>query len=212
MPYIISIAGIILFSYLLGSFNGGLLLSKLVKHEDIREKGSGNAGFTNIKRVYGAKSAAIVCVIDILKTVLACVAGGLIVKYVCHYDNYTAGILLAGFFVQIGHVFPCFFKFKGGKGFICGMATILVADWRIFLIALAVLFIVTLISKYVSLGSLCATFTYAVLFTVFYFNAPLVYAVAWALAILVFISHRKNIVRLVKGNENKTYFFGKKEK
>ncbi|MBQ2687739.1 MAG: glycerol-3-phosphate 1-O-acyltransferase PlsY [Clostridia bacterium] len=201
----------ILVAYLLGSLNGGIMVTQLLNNADIRESGSGNAGFTNVKRVYGAKSAAIVCIVDIVKTIIACGVGGFVISHFTE-SSYMAGALLCGLFAQLGHIFPVYYGFKGGKGFICGMTTILVADPLIFLVALAVLFAVTLLSKYVSLGSLSATLSYAVLFVVLHSNDVTAYLIAIALAVVVFISHKENIKRLIKGNENKTYFFGKGKK
>lgn len=200
-------------SYLLGSLNGGIMVTQLLNNADIRESGSGNAGFTNVKRVYGAKSAAIVCIVDIVKTVIACGVGGFVVNQFTD-GTYIAGALLCGLAAQLGHIFPIYYGFKGGKGFICGMTTVLMADWRIFLVALTLLFAVTLISKYVSLGSLCATLSYAVLFVVLHSGDIGAYCLAIALAVVVFISHKANIKRLLTGTENKTYFFskGKNEK
>ena len=119
---------------------------------------------------------------------------------------------MCGLAAQLGHIFPIYYGFKGGKGFICGMTTVLMADPFIFIIALAVLFAVTLSTKFVSLGSLCATLTYAVLFVVLHTNDIGAYCLACALAVVVFISHKANIARLFKGTENKTYFFGKGKK
>lgn len=200
-------------SYLLGSLNGGILVTQLLNNADIRESGSGNAGFTNVKRVYGAKSAAIVCVVDVVKTIVACGVGGFVVDQFTN-GTYLAGALLCGLAAQLGHIFPVYYGFKGGKGFICGMTTILMADWRIFLVALAVLSAVTFFTKYVSLGSLCATLSYAVMFVILHNNDIGAYCIACALAVVVFISHKANIKRLLSGNESKTYFFskGKKEK
>lgn len=198
-------------SYLLGSLNGGILISHLLKHSDIRNSGSGNAGFTNVKRVYGAKSAAVVCIIDILKTVIACGAGGLLISSFTD-GSYIAGALLCGLCAQLGHIFPVYYGFKGGKGFICGMTTVLMADPLIFLVALLVLFTVTLCTSYVSVGSLSATLSYALLFVFLHTADMSAYLLACALAVVVFIAHKSNIKRLMSGTENKTYFFGKNKK
>lgn len=198
-------------AYLLGSLNGGILVTQLLNNADIRDSGSGNAGFTNVKRVYGAKSAAIVCIVDIVKTVIACGVGGFVISHFTE-NSYIAGALLCGLFTQLGHIFPIYYGFKGGKGFICGMTTVLMADWRVFLVALTLLFAVTLISKYVSLGSLCATLSYAIMFVVLHNNDAAAYLISIALAVVVFISHIPNIKRLLTGTENKTYFIGKGKK
>lgn len=198
-------------SYFLGSFNGGIMVTQLLNNADIRESGSGNAGFTNVKRVYGAKSAAIVCVVDVVKTIIACGIGGFTISQFTN-STYIAGALLCGLCAQIGHIFPVYYSFKGGKGFICGMTTILMADPKIFLVALAVLIAVTFFTKYVSLASLCATLSYAVLFVVLHSSDVGAYCLAIALAVVVFISHRENIKRLLQRNENKTYFTSKGKK
>lgn len=195
-------------AYLLGSLNGGIMVTQLLNNADIRESGSGNAGFTNVKRVYGAKSAALVFVVDMIKTVVACGVGGFVVNQLTG-GSYISGALLCGIFTQIGHIFPVYYGFKGGKGFICGMTAVLMADWKIFLVALCLLMVITLLTKYVSVASLCATLSYAVLFTVFYSSDLMTCLCACTLAAVVFISHHENIKRLIHGNENKTYFFGK---
>lgn len=198
-------------AYLLGSLNGGIMVTQLLNNADIRDSGSGNAGFTNVKRVYGTKCAALVCVVDVVKTIIACGVGGFVISHFTE-NSYTSGALLCGLFAQLGHIFPIYYGFKGGKGFICGMSTILMADWRILLIAFAVLAAVTLTSKYVSLGSLCATLSYAVMFVIFHNNDIAAYLIAIALAVVVFISHRTNIKRLLTKTERKTYFFGMDKK
>lgn len=198
-------------AYLLGSLNGGIMVTQLLNNADIRESGSGNAGFTNVKRVYGTKCAALVCVVDVVKTIIACGAGGFAISHFTE-NSYIAGALFCGLFAQLGHIFPIYYGFKGGKGFICGMTTVFVANPLILLAAFAVLAIVTLTSKYVSLGSLCATLSYAVMFVIFYNNDVAAYLIAIALAVVVFISHRENIKRLLNKSERKTYFFGMDKK
>ena len=198
-------------AYLLGSLNGGIMVTQLLNNADIRESGSGNAGFTNVKRVYGTKCAAIVCVVDIVKTVIACGVGGFVISHFTE-NSYIAGALLCGLFAQLGHIFPIYYGFKGGKGFICGMTTIFMADPLILLVAFVVLTVVTLISKYVSLASLSATLSYAIMFVVFHNDDVFAYCIAIALAVVVFISHRENIKRLISKTERKTYFFGMDKK
>lgn len=198
-------------AYLLGSLNGGIMVTQLLNNADIRESGSGNAGFTNVKRVYGTKCAAIVCVVDVIKTIIACGVGGFVISHFTE-NSYIAGALFCGLFAQLGHIFPIYYGFKGGKGFICGMTTIFMANPLILLGAFAVLTVVTLISKYVSLGSLCATLSYAIMFVVFYHDDVAAYLISIALAVVVFISHRENIKRLINKTERKTYFFGMDKK
>ena len=210
MSWLISIICAVV-AYLLGSLTGGIMVPQLLNNADIRESGSGNAGFTNVKRVYGTKCAAIVCVVDIVKTIIACGVGGFAISHFTEI-SYVAGALLCGLFAQLGHIFPIYYGFKGGKGFICGMTTVFMADPLILLVAFAILTVVTLTTKYVSLGSLVTTLSYAIMFVVFHNNDVAAYLISIALAVVVFISHRENIKRLINKTERKTYFFGMDKK
>lgn len=192
--------------YLLGSLNGGLAISKWSLHSDIRKSGSGSAGFTNAKRVYGMKLAGAVWLIDMAKTVLACCVGRLIMP-----DSPMIGGMLAGIGAAIGHIYPIFFGFRGGKGFTCAMATVLVADYRIALIGLAVLIAVALTMHYMSVGSLTASVSNFIGFCLFYPDNHDVWILAAIIMLIVFLAHISNIKRLLNGNENRTHF-GKSHK
>lgn len=190
-----------LLGYLFGSFNGAILISRLVKHEDVRTHGSGNAGLTNFLRSYGGAVTLIVVLIDFGKTVAACLLATLFLPR----DPLLAKIV-AGAGVQLGHVFPVFFGFHGGKGILCGAAIALVTDWRVFVIAMPVFILLFFATRLVSLASLTAVACFGVLYAVFYPARPEIWIITICEAAFAFVMHRGNIVRLLHGQERKTYF------
>ena len=139
----------VLTAYLLGNLNGSVCISQIVAHEDIRDKGSGNAGLTNFFRSYGSWSTLLVLLIDAGKTVLGCLVGGLLMK---PYGYGQEGAVLGAVAVSLGHDFPALLGFKGGKGIVCGLAVAIVLDWRVALVILAVFVICFAITRYVSLS------------------------------------------------------------
>lgn len=192
--------------YLLGSINSALVVSKSLMGYDIRTKGSGNAGLTNSLRVMGAKPTLLVLAGDIVKGVIACLIGG-------HMMG-SLGVLIAGSAAIIGHMFPLYFGFKGGKGILVGATMIAVFDWRVFCIAIAVFVVLVAISKWVSLGSIVATCT--VPFLTLYLHrgeqglVPMMVILFVMVAAVVYM-HRGNIVRIAHGEENKFSLHSKKE-
>lgn len=190
-----------LLGYLFGNLNGAILISKLVKHEDVRTHGSGNAGLTNFLRSYGGAVTLIVVLIDFGKTVAACLLATLFLPR----DPLLAKIV-AGAGVQLGHVFPVFFGFHGGKGILCGAAIALVTDWRVFAIAMPVFILLFFATRLVSLASLTAVACFGVLYAVFYPARPEIWIITICEAAFAFVIHRGNIVRLLHGQERKTYF------
>lgn len=190
-----------LLGYLFGSLNGAILISKLVKHEDVRSHGSGNAGLTNFLRSYGGAVTLVVVLIDIGKTVAACLLATLFLPR----DPLLAKIV-AGAGVQLGHVFPVFFGFHGGKGILCGAAIALVTDWRVFAIAMPIFILLFFATRLVSLASLTAVACFGVLYAVFYPARPEIWIITICEAAFAFVMHRGNIVRLLHGQERKTYF------
>ena len=190
-----------LLGYLFGNLNGAILISKLVKHEDVRTHGSGNAGLTNFLRSYGGAVTLIVVLIDFGKTVAACLLATLFLPR----DPLLAKIV-AGAGVQLGHVFPVFFGFHGGKGILCGAAIALVTDWRVFVIAMPVFILLFFATRLVSLASLTAVACFGVLYAVFYPARPEIWIITICEAAFAFVMHRGNIVRLLHGQERKTYF------
>ena len=196
-----------LFSYLLGNLNGAILLSRLVEKDDVRRHGSGNAGFTNFFRNYGKATSLLVILIDGVKTALSCLLGGWLLGA---YGLGTEGMLLGGLCATLGHDFPAFLGFQGGKGIVCGFMTALVTDWRIGLILLALFALTYFSTKYVSLASLLCAVGFLVLFPLFYPGKIWVTVLAAVMAVLAISLHRENLKRLLKGQERKTDFFQKK--
>lgn len=190
-----------LLGYLFGSLNGAILISKLVKHEDVRSHGSGNAGLTNFLRSYGGAVTLVVVLIDIGKTVAACLLATLFLPR----DPLLAKIV-AGAGVQLGHVFPVFFGFHGGKGILCGAAIAIVTDWRVFAIAMPIFILLFFATRLVSLASLTAVACFGVLYAVFYPARPEIWIITICEAAFAFVMHRGNIARLLHGQERKTYF------
>lgn len=184
--------------YLLGSFNSAIVVSKLFMGYDIRTKGSGNAGLTNSYRCMGVKPTVFVLLGDIMKAVIASVIGGMVMG--------SLGVLIAGCSAIIGHMFPLYFHFKGGKGILVGGTMIAVFDWRIFCIVMLFFFVLVGITKWVSLGSIVATSLVPFLSLYFYRNDPNLLPMAVILFVVasgVVYMHRGNIVRIAQGKENK---------
>ena len=197
----------ILVGYLLGNLNGAFNISLLISNEDVRKKGSGNAGLTNFVRNFGTGSAALVALVDVLKTVLACFVGKLLLK---PYGYELEGMMLGAVAVSVGHDFPALLGFHGGKGILSGFAVAIVIDYRCALIILAVFAITVAISKYVSLGSVLAALAFSACFVIFHHTSPFVMIGGVFLGLLAVYMHRANIKRLLSGTENK-FSFGKKK-
>lgn len=204
----VSIALICVLGYLLGGINGAILLSKLVEKDDVRRHGSGNAGFTNFFRNYGKRTSLLVILIDAAKAAVSCLLGGWLLG---KYGLRTEGLLLGGLAATLGHDFPAFLGFRGGKGIVCGFAAALVTDWRVGLILLAVFALVYFLTHYVSLASVLCALGFFVSFWLFYPGRPFVLILSGCLSALAIFLHRENICRLVRGQERKTYFFKRGE-
>ena len=204
----VSIALICVLGYLLGGINGAILLSKLVEKDDVRRHGSGNAGFTNFFRNYGKRTSLLVILIDAAKAAVSCLLGGWLLG---KYGLRTEGRLLGGLAATLGHDFPAFLGFRGGKGIVCGFAAALVTDWRVGLILLAVFALVYFLTHYVSLASVLCALGFFASFWLFYPGRPFVLILSGCLSALAIFLHRENIGRLVRGQERKTYFFKRGE-
>ena len=197
-------------AYLLGNLNGAVLISRAVAHEDVRTKGSGNAGLTNFTRNYGADASIFVIAIDVGKAVAACLLGGLLLK---GYGHYMDGVALGGLFVILGHDFPALLGFKGGKGILSGVTVALMLDWRIGLFVFGIFLLAYALTKYVSLGSVLSSGAFGPIYAVVHWGEgwfPIV--VGFILSALLVWMHRGNIVRLIKGEERKTNLLGKGKK
>lgn len=196
---------IVVAGYLLGNLNGAVLASRLMG-DDVRTHGSGNAGLTNFIRNYGAGHAALVIVIDAGKAVLACVLGGLVYA-AC--GSFREGAALGGAAVMLGHVFPAFLGFRGGKGILSGLFIAIVVDWRVALLILAVFALAYLTTRYVSLGSVLAAITFGIGFAVLHHDDLTVMLCGIFMSLLATGMHWQNIIRLLKGQERKTNLFKK---
>ncbi len=188
--------------YLLGSINPAILISKIFYHEDIRNFGSGNAGTTNMLRTYGKGAAAATFLTDLAKAAVAFFFGGFVWG--------VPGSALAGFFVIFGHMFPIYYKFKGGKGVACLTVIVLLTDPLTFLVLLAAYIIIVLGTRYISLASVMCAFLYPILLHAFStFNEnnrgwPMIMAILSTFAVV--FMHRENLKRLWNGKESKVSF------
>lgn len=189
-------------SYLLGSINCGVIISKDKFGKDIRESGSGNAGATNMLRTYGRKAAALTFLGDVLKTVVAILVGRLLLGYL--------GAFIAGFFCIIGHAYPIFFKFKGGKGVVCISTMCLLTNPIVFLIMLGIFLIVLFGFKMVSLASVMIMLIYPFVLYNVGGKPGLHVAIAALSALFIIYLHRENIKRIYNHQES-TISFGKKK-
>ena len=205
---------IAIIAYLIGSVNFSIIISKKMAGFDVREKGSGNAGATNMLRSVGKKAAAITLVCDILKGVISiCIA--IIIGNIAKNLDRELLLQIAGIAVVIGHTFPVFFGFKGGKGVATSLGVLLMSNWQIGLICLVFALVLMALTRMVSLGSCGAAVLFPVLtlfinehYTVLTEgkngNVYFIYSVI--LAIIVLYNHRENIKRILSGTENKLSF------
>ena len=202
---------IAIIAYLVGSINFSVIISKRMAGFDVREKGSGNAGTTNMLRSIGVKAAVITLLCDILKGVVVILIAILIGNIVDGLDDALL-VQLAGIFVIIGHTFPIFFGFKGGKGIATSLGVLLMINWQIGLICLVFALILMAITRMVSVGSIAAAILFPVL-VVFIGQNYIVPVNNWShlifsiiIAILVLFNHRENLKRIFTGKENKISF------
>ena len=192
--------------YLLGNLNGAILASKL-RGDDVRTHGSGNAGLTNFIRSYGANHSLLVILIDAGKGVLSCFFGGLLLA---PEFGFTAGAAIGGAAVMMGHMFPVFFGFHGGKGILTGLFIAIVVDWRVALLILTVFAVFYFTTRFVSLSSVMASAAFAVGFMLFHHQNLIAMLCGVFMGAMAVFMHRTNIARLLKGQETKTDLFKKK--
>ena len=191
-------------AYLCGCFNGAVIVSKYILRDDIRTHGSGNAGLTNFYRTFGGPLTLAVILTDALKAVAALLIGGMLL-------GGTFGQYWAALFCLLGHMFPCMFHFKGGKGILSGGTIALMIDWRIALVVWGGFLLLVLLTKYVSLGSIWAGASFPFTSWFCYPDPPAVIVLAFVTGALVVWQHRANIGRLLSGTENKFHLHKKKE-
>ncbi len=203
----IYIVTLLILSYLIGSFSSAVFIGKLFYHTDVREHGSKNAGATNTLRVLGTKAGVIVLLIDVLKGFLAVQLFHFLPENGLSTDHLIIFKIALAVMAVLGHVFPIYTHFKGGKGIATSLGiSIALFPTPLILILIAVFFIIFLLSRYVSLGSISVAILLPIL-SFFAFNLPLPLIIFSVLImVLVIITHRKNIDRLLKGEESKIYF------
>jgi glycerol-3-phosphate acyltransferase PlsY len=199
MP-ILLLAVAALAGYLLGSVNSSIIVGRLLYGKDVREMGSGNAGATNTLRSLGKKAAVLVLVGDVLKGILACLIGGWLV------GNWPEGVPLGayvgGFFAVVGHNWPVFFGFRGGKGVLTSAAVLMMMAPLPALCCLGVFILALVLWRTVSLGSILAAATFPVFVLLFREPVQLI-VVGTLLAVLIILRHTGNIRRLLAGTEPK---------
>lgn len=200
-----------LIAYAIGSINFSVIISKKMAGFDVREKGSGNAGSTNMLRSVGKKAAALTLICDILKGVVS-IGVAMILGNVIPNMNRELLVQIAGLAVVIGHTFPVFFQFKGGKGVATSLGVLLMSNWQIGLICLVFALVIMILTKMVSLGSCGAAVLFPVLtlfinqhYTVLTNGktGSVYFIYSILLAIIVLYNHRSNIQRILNGTENK---------
>lgn len=218
--------GTAVIAYLIGSLNPAILITRAFTRQDIRTMGSGNAGFTNVLRSVGGLPATLTIICDFLKGIIAVLIGWWIFSAMTvtndvapiEYEKY--GRYLAGMCVIIGHVYPLYFGFRGGKGVVTTAATMAIVDWRVFLICLSFFLVIFIFTRIISLGSIIAASSYPAVTCLMIYFADYLPAIgtpdelrfrfvmistacAAVIAAMVVIMHKENIKRLIKGEEKK---------
>ena len=206
---------VLIIAYAIGSINFSVIISKKMAGFDVREKGSGNAGTTNMLRSVGKKAAAITLLCDILKGVVA-VLVAMLAGAIAQNSDQALLVQIAGILVILGHTFPIFFGFKGGKGVATALGVLLITNWQIGLICLVFAVVLIAFTRMVSVGSIGAAILFPVLtlftyihvisnnFIVTNGSGYLIYSIL--VAALVIFNHRTNLQRIFSGTENKISF------
>lgn len=211
---VVRAALVAIIAYFCGCFNGAVIVSKYILRDDVRNHGSGNAGLTNFMRVFGGKLAAVVIATDALKAVVALGVGLLAVNgYAPSFwgdERQQIAMLWAAMFCLLGHMFPCMFHFKGGKGVLSGGIIAIMLDWRVALVVWGGFIVLVLLTKWVSLGSCWAGLTFPISIW-FLFRDPLCTVFGIVCGGLLLVQHRSNIKRLLNGTESKFSLHRKKE-
>ncbi len=196
-------------AYLVGGINGAIILSRLVYHEDIRKLGSGNPGFTNFKRVHGFCPATFAAMaIDILKTIIPVLTFRILFGELCDEAQFGATFTLLC--CMIGHCFPVWYKFRGGKAVMAYLSGIWFVDWRMGLICFGLFVLLLLTIRYMSLASISFAFSSPIVLAILGCDGWKVMTTSVILSALVIVRHRQNIVRLFHGTESKFTLKNKK--
>ena len=191
-------------AYFCGCFNGAVIVSKYILRDDVRTHGSGNAGLTNFYRTFGGPLTLVVILTDVFKAIVAIWVGMFLFRQMIANEVLVVALskYWAGLFCLLGHMFPCMFHFKGGKGILSGGTIAIMLDWRIALVVWGGFLILAVATKYVSLGSVWAgaSFPFASLYV---YRDPVIFVLALITGGLVVWKHRGNIQRLLAGTESK---------
>ncbi len=214
LELIFRVAIVAVVSYFCGCFNGAVIVSKYILHNDVRNHGSGNAGLTNFHRVFGGPLTAVVILTDVLKAVVAVLIGVFLMGS-CDITFWAGDVVVlsklwAGLFCLLGHAFPCMFEFKGGKGVLSGGTIAFMVDWRVGVIAWGGFIILVLLTRWVSLGSIwgggCFPFVIG-----FLYHDVLLTILGILCGGLLVVKHHANIKRILNGTESKFSLHRKKE-
>jgi len=209
-------------AYVIGSVNGAIITSKHFYKKDIRKFGSGNPGLTNFYRVFGIRGVLLVVLVDMFKTIAPVIFGGwlfarftnMAISQVWLFDWIFEvslfGQAIAGFFVMLGHCFPLYYHFQGGKGVMAAGAILLVLDWRLALISWGLFIIITALTRYVSLGAMIGGAAFPISMRLIDLGSYWEFTATLMCAILLIARHEANIRRLIKGEESK-FSFRKKD-
>ena len=198
-------------AYFCGCFNGAVIVSKYILRDDVRTHGSGNAGLTNFYRTFGGPLTLVVILTDVFKAIVAVWVGMFLFRQMVANEALIIALskYWAGLFCLLGHMFPCMFHFKGGKGILSGGAIAIMIDWRIALVVWGGFLILAILTRYVSLGSCWAgaSFPFA---TWFVYHNVVITVLGTVIGLLILYMHRGNIKRLLTGTENKFSLHKKK--
>jgi len=200
---VLDFAVVAVIAYLLGGINGAIIISKYFYKKDIRNYGSGNAGLTNFYRVFGKYGLVLVLAIDIMKTVVPVVFAGWLLG---RYDMWLEGSVFAGFFAMLGHAYPVYYGFKGGKAVMAGGTMVWFVDWRVGIIVWVAFAIAVLLTRHVSLGSVAAGILYPIAMAVLGVNSTFVLIMVTLSGALLIYRHKDNIKRIINGTESKFTF------
>lgn len=198
-------------AYFCGCFNGAVIVSKYILRDDVRTHGSGNAGLTNFYRTFGGPLTLVVILTDVFKAIVAIWVGMFLFRQMIANEVLVVALskYWAGLFCLLGHMFPCMFHFKGGKGILSGGTIAIMIDWRIALVVWGGFLILAILTRYVSLGSCWAgaSFPFA---TWFVYHNVVITVLGAVIGLLILYMHRGNIKRLLTGTENKFSLHKKK--
>ena len=197
-------------AYFCGCFNGAVIVSKYILRDDVRKHGSGNAGLTNFYRTFGGPLTLVVILTDVLKAIVAVWIGTAVIGMVTGgWMGPVLGKYWAGTFCLIGHMVPCMFQFKGGKGILSGGTIAIMIDWRVALVVWGGFLVLAIITKWVSLGSCWAGLSFPFV-SWFVYQDVVILLLAIVCGGLILWKHRGNMKRILKGEESKFSFHHKK--